>query len=538
MANNENEDQNDLPDFEADGDFAEFEEGRPQASLGDTIRNNPLIKLGLVAAALIIVVGAIVLFGGEKDKPVNSLVGQGSDLKQTPGTEELTPAMQEAMEIYNDQRITEAVNTGGSVLPTPITPPKTFLPAPDDTSANEDPLQRWRQMQEERLRIQREQEQLAAQANQTGMNDPAIAAAIKDLAEAMSQNMIQIVSEKQAQPIHYMKVWAEQEGGEGEGNGRGGVGQGNFGAGQGAAGAGGIGAPLQPLEIVIAAGSIVYAQLLNEANSDVVGPIVALVAQGPFSGSRVLGSFSRQEDLLVLQFNTLVTKDGYSVPIQSFAMDPDTTLTGMATEVDHRYWRRIILPAAASFIQGMGEAIAERGTTVTVNNSGGTTTTQDNSQIDTKEELAKGVEKSFDKIGSLLDEEAGETEPLVIVKAGTPLGLLFLQSVTKQSVEAAKYGSGMMGAQGQPGMQGMQGQQQQNPLLGLIGGMQGQQQLNQFGQPVNNQYGQQPNQFGQYGQQQNNNYPGLPPALLQALQQQQNLQNSNQYNNTPVMPTQ
>ena len=533
MANNENEDPDALPDFEADGDFAEFEEGRPQASLGDTIRNNPLIKLGLVAAALIIVVGGIVLFGGEKEKAVNSQVGQSKDLKETPGTKELTPAMQEAMEIYNDQQLTKAVNTGDSVLPTPITPPKTFLPAPDDTTANEDPLQRWRQMQEERLRIQREQEQLAAQANQTGMNDPAVAAAIKDLAEAMSNNMVQIVSEKQPQPLHYMKIWAEQEGQGGEG----GQGNGAFGnagqAGVGANGATGTMAPPQPLDIVVAAGSIVYAQLLNEANSDVVGPIVALVAQGPFSGARVLGSFSRQEEYLVLQFNTLVTKDGYSVPIQTYALDPDTTLTGMATEVDHRYWKRIILPAAASFIQGIGEAIAESGTSVTVNNSSGTTTTQDSGSIDTKEELAKGVEKSFEKIGSMLDEEGNDTEPLVIVKAGSPLGLLFMQSVTKQAVDAAKYGSGMMGAQGQPGMPGQQ--QQTNPLLSLINGMAGQQQVNQFGQPVN-QYGQPTNPLAQYGAQQQNAYPGLPPALLQALQQQQGLQNANQY--SPQMPAQ
>ncbi len=69
------------------------------------------------------------------------------------------PVMQEAMAIYNDQRISESAAVGKSVLPTPINPPKTFLPAPESNEAGSggDPLQRWRLMQEERLRQEREQ---------------------------------------------------------------------------------------------------------------------------------------------------------------------------------------------------------------------------------------------------------------------------------------------------------------------------------------------------------------------------------------------
>ena len=68
------------------------------------------------------------------------------------------PVMQEAMEVYNDQRISEAVSVGQSRMPTPISPPKTFLPAPASNEAGSagDPLQRWRQMQEEKLLIERE----------------------------------------------------------------------------------------------------------------------------------------------------------------------------------------------------------------------------------------------------------------------------------------------------------------------------------------------------------------------------------------------
>ena len=48
-------------------------------------------------------------------------------------------------------------------------------------------------------------------------------------------------------------------------------------------------------------------------------------------------------------------------------LDPDTSLAATRTDVNHRYFRRIVLPAASAFIEGFAEAISESGrTTVTV----------------------------------------------------------------------------------------------------------------------------------------------------------------------------
>lgn len=516
MANNDDQRPDDLTDFEADGDFSEFEDQRESEALGTTLRNNPLVKLGLVAAGLIVVIGGIMLFGGEEIKAPSSHVGSASKLKETPGTEELSPAMQEAMEEFNDQRTAEAIRQGTSVLPVPIEPPKTFLNAPADTTS-EDPLQRWREMQEERLRVQREQEQMQVQNNQV-QADPAVEQAVASLSAAMSSQMTQIMATG-TKELAFMQVTKLEENQFGSmGASADGFGASGFVPPGMQMGPNGTLVPMEPLEIVIPAGTILYGQLLNEANSDVEGPIVALLAQGAFSGSRVLGSFTKKEELLVLQFSTLVSKEGFSIPINSYAMDPDTTLVGMATDVDHRYFKRVILPAAAEFITGMGEAIAERGTTtVTVNPGlGGSTSVQDNSQIDTEQEISKGVEKAFDKVGDILDEEGQATKILVVVRAGTPLGILFMEPVTKQSIEAARFGPLAGGA-------GQQQQQPGNPLFTMMG-------MNQNQQQMNNQLMNQ----GQYPNQYQNPYASagtmnsMPQSIIQGLQNQQTIQSGTQ----------
>lgn len=492
-----NEEQEPIPDFEPEGDFTEFEEEKSESSLGSTIKNSPLIKLGLIAAGLIIVVGGIVLLGGKEDVDVKSRVSGASDLKETPGTAELSPVMKDAMEDFNDQRLADAINTGTSVMPVPIEPPKVFLPAPTDAAASEDPLQRWRQMQEERLRVQREQEQMQSQMTTAAQADPAVEQAIQGLSQAMIAQISQILGERASHKVTSMTVTTPNTAKDK-------AGLGNLPAYiPGATNPDGTPVERTPLEVVIPAGSILYAQLLNEANSDVTGPIVALLAQGPFSGSRVLGNFSKKEELLTMNFTTLVSKEGFSVPISAIAMDPDTTLTGMATDVDHRYWRRVILPAAAEFVSGVGQAIGDEGTTtVTISNGSGTTATEDNSGIDTKQELAKGAEKAFDKVSEIIGEEGASVQILVVVKAGTPLGLLFLQSVTKQAIENARYGGAATTANGQPQQQQQQSPLNSNPLFGLVGLT--------------------PSQFAQTG---NGMQNGLPTNMIQGFQTQQDVQN-------------
>src|SRR5690606_11456478 len=179
-----------------------------------------------------------------------------------------------------------------------------------------------------------------------------------------------------------------------------------------------------PPKPIISAGTIAYAQILTEANSDVPGPVLAEIASGPLAGGRALGSFQAAEEHLVIQFNRIV-KDGVEYPVQAYALDPGTTLPGMASDVNNHYFSRIFLPAAAEFVSGFAEAATQKDTNITVNNG---TVVQETSDLDTKEELLKGVNEAGQKMAEVIDEDADRPRTIRLY-AGTRIGVLFLNSV-------------------------------------------------------------------------------------------------------------
>ena len=458
MNNDINDDFDTGADHEIDNDFGEFDQETEKGSLGDLVKKNPAIKIGLIVAALLVVVGGITLFGGSKKKGPDSVVTKTADVKDIPGgTKELTPQMKQVMEEYNQQQLEQAQKTGNSVIPQPIDTAKQVLTVPADETPTEDPLVKWRVLQEERAK--------AAQAEQASQqqkqNDPAKDQALQALIGAMSGQMSQILGGKKIENIKTMDVtslkdvMAAQQAMAQQSQAKTGVNQQTANQ-QNALIDPTTGQPLPPAKILLPAGAIEYAQLLIEANSDIQGPIVAMIVSGPFSGSRILGSFTKQGDeYLVLQFQTLINKKGVSVPIQAYALDPDTTLSGMATDVDHRYWERIILPAAASFITGMGQAYSDQqGQTTVVT---GDVVVQDKPPLNTKEQIATGVQKASDKVGQLLDDQGSKTQTLVRVKAGTPMGILFMNPVTDQDFT--------VGQTSPTTTRALQQQQQQQSLL-------------------------------------------------------------------------
>ncbi len=418
--------------FNDEASFDDFE----QNSLGDIWRNNPMIKVGAILAATVTIFGAITLFGGGNDKIVDSgpsVMAGGSDITSTPGTE-ASPVYREAIADFNRTEVEVAEQTGGSAIPVPIEPPVANA-APLPERDFEDPLERWKRLQEERKKREQERAEIEEQYREPFTPEEFIAPVvaepvdtneiIQQMAEAMSEQMSAILENTTEKQIGYQQISApdymdrlreeeaekakeeddllEVEEAEAE-------------------------AALQkPEKILISAGVIEYGQLLIEANSDIPGPVLAVVMSGPLAKSRIIGSFETRNNLITLSFNTIVV-DGVSKPIDAIALDPSTSLSGMATEVDRRYFKRVILPMAATFIEGMAGAIAESGlTTVIVE---GDTVTQETAEKDNEQEVASGIDEAGQKLGLLLDEITKETKTLVRIEAGTPLGILFLEPVT------------------------------------------------------------------------------------------------------------
>lgn len=395
--------------------FDDFE--KKKGTLGELWRDNAMVKVGVVVAAAIAIFGTIILFGG-KDVPIEpSYVGGGSEISSPPGTEETSPAYVAAIEEENEARTEQAIKESGSVLPTPIDPPVGRLTVTENEAPEEDPLQRWRKLQEERLQREMLRSQTVAPDADA---DASRAEAIQALAEAMAAQM-QSILEKRTQPRELKhrnmtdenwlrELLSEEEAALAEAD-------------------EGDEADDESIEVILyPAGRIAYAQILTEANSDVPGPVLAQIASGPLAGSRVLGSFTKTKELLTIKFSTVVV-DGVSIGINAVAVDPKTTLPAMATDVDHHYLMRVALPMAAAFVEGLASAISESGlTTVTVE---GDTVAEETEDTSTEQEVASGIQEAGEKLREILDETADDIEVTVRVEAGTPIGILFLEPVIK-----------------------------------------------------------------------------------------------------------
>lgn len=410
-------------DFGGDPGFADFDQDENKNTLGYMWRNNPLMKAGSVLLIAALLIGIVVFFGMERKRPDQSVVAAGTDVTQAPGTAEVSPRIREAIEEVNQAEVERALKEDDSAMPIQIDPPSEALPIPEEDQDEEDPLQRWRRLQEERLQKELERTEVVEPAPPVDTGpDPAIG----ELADAMAAQMQSILDRQGKQNFGY-KTLADEDFLESlnddsddfsdfDSNDDFGSDSDDFSSSSGP--------PLVP------AGEIAYAQMITEANSDVPGPVLAIISSGPLRGSRMLGSFSVVDEYLSLTFNTVVYK-GQSVGIDAIAIDPKTTLPALATDVDHRYLRRVLLPAAAAFVEGAASAISQSGlTTVTVE---GSTVSEDSSEPTNRQEIAAGLEEAGQEVRELIDEEADNTKVLVRIEKGTPFGVLFLQPVTEDS---------------------------------------------------------------------------------------------------------
>jgi len=406
-------------DFDADFDSPD-KDGK---TLGDLWRDNPLVKIGVILIAAAVIFGIILMFGGGGDNQSQpSLVTGGSDVSATPGEQGATRDFIEAIQETNEIAAEEALLSGGSALPVPIESPLEILETDQPETTEEDPLERWR-----RLQAERETQVIAPPQNfDTSIIqqeiDTGAAEALQAMAEAMSQQMQAILENQTDAQVSHRSINTQAYLDELEAQ--------RLEAAEAAqTEVEELAAAAQVAQnTLLPAGEILYAQLVTEANSDTPGPVVAQIASGPLKGARVLGDFEVQRDLLTLNFNTVVL-DGVSTSINAIALDPETTVPGMATEVNHRYFKRIVLPAAAAFIEGTADAIANSGrTTVTIT---GETVSESENDTTNEQEISAGVSELGQEAGRIIDEIANETEVLVKIAAGTAIGVLFLEPVVE-----------------------------------------------------------------------------------------------------------
>ena len=411
---------NDDLDEEIIGADDGFDEFAQKSGLGETIQRSPVAKIGIVIGAVAVIGFVAVMFsGGKEDQNISVLPG-GSSVSSAPGTdEEVAPAYVEAVEQQNEADLDKAIAEGGSAIPVPIETPDTRLEVPETEEETEDPLHRWRLLQEERVERQMQSRE-ADPEPVTVLDAEQQSEAITALAESMSQQMEAVLNRTNEQKDFTTKTLIDYK----EDNQNGGGANGSDPNG----GADGAFTEMEEVTIVVPAGKIVYGQMLLEANSDVPFTVLAQMVSGPLKGWKLLGKFTVLDkiELLGIKFNMAVNADGKQYEIKAYMLDPDTGLAAMRTDVDHRYIRRVLMPAAAEFISGFASAVADSGrTSVTVS---GDTVIEEEQATTNDQEVATGVEEAADEISSILDD-MGDVPVRIIIEAGTPIGVFFTENV-------------------------------------------------------------------------------------------------------------
>lgn len=419
-------------------------EGRSGAGIKDRIvaawRTQPLFKLMAIMIVVgLALAGALGVFSGPTS-PDRSKMVEAPQIDEPPGGKSSSYFI-EQNKLANIERAREAMQKGGSALPTPVGENVDLGELGKDRT---DPLAEFRaeterlrqEMERERQKNEQQMQMIQQTQRQEQMDDSLAKAMQKQMEQLMdswaprSMKVVETETLKEEEKRRKQKEDKETQNSDIQA------------------------LPQQPTtsassrpssKILVQAGTVNYGQLLTEANSDVPGPILAQILSGPMAGGRAVGQFKTMRNYLVLEFN-LVNFKGKDYPVNILALDPDTTLGGMATEVDNRYFDRVILPAAAAFVAQFGQTLGQGKTQVTANDS---VVIVDQAGKSYKEALFAGMGEAGSAIAQFLQQEASQIKPLVRVAVGAPIGLFFLRSVHETPEQNFSAGSDQYSAAGQ-----------------------------------------------------------------------------------------
>ena len=199
----ENEDEEfDFDEELEDEGFESFDGG---SSSGGGLKNNPLVKIAIVLGAFAALFVGITMLGGSNETP-QSRTPEAPDVTEAPGGD-ISPEIKKAIETTNVKRREEAEATGKSAIPVPVGPSRSTDSIQNENIGDNDPLARWRQIQQQRLaeqQLKRQQQQ--SQVPQQPQPKEDNTQAINELAKAMQGQMQQVISEQQPTRIQNVFV--------------------------------------------------------------------------------------------------------------------------------------------------------------------------------------------------------------------------------------------------------------------------------------------------------------------------------------------
>ncbi|ALA25308.1 conjugal transfer protein TrbI [Piscirickettsia salmonis] len=185
--------------------------------------------------------------------------------------------------------------------------------------------------------------------------------------------------------------------------------------------------------IIEKAGAIVFAVLDTQLNSDQPGtPVMATIVQGKFKNAKLLGSFKREDEKLVISFDRMSLPElDHSISIKAYAINATTAQNALSSDVDNHYLLRYGGLFAAAFLQGFGDYFSQNSSSL----CGGATTciiTGTQSTAEQNRTTKKALYSGLGQVGTTLAGKASaafDRPPTVTLNQGVGMGILFMSDV-------------------------------------------------------------------------------------------------------------
>jgi type IV secretory pathway VirB10-like protein len=174
------------------------------------------------------------------------------------------------------------------------------------------------------------------------------------------------------------------------------------------------------------AGQIFNAVLETAVNSDEPSPVLAKIVSGPLAGSRLIGGLQVVGEKVLLKFDKInVPNTPSTLSISAVAVDPDSSRTAMASDVDHHYLAKYGILFGSAFLSGWGQAVQQEYMMTNISPTTGITTTQQ--QMPNSAIAMQALGNVGSTVGSAIGQKALAIKTTITVDSGVSMGILLLE---------------------------------------------------------------------------------------------------------------
>lgn len=187
-------------------------------------------------------------------------------------------------------------------------------------------------------------------------------------------------------------------------------------------------------EIIVQAGDILYAQVVTDAVSDFVTPVVAEITVGEHKGARLVGAFEidPSTDRMMVGFTQMTWPDGTARTVSALAVDGDTGETAVRSGIERRYFKRYAPIFAASFLNGLAAGASEPDKTIISDSDGNQSAVEEPRTLE--ESAWAGVSEATGEITADIRARMPKG-PKIKLARGYPIGIMFAQDLREEEDE-------------------------------------------------------------------------------------------------------